>query len=170
MPNFLKNAENEWIKAKREPIAAHAERMAERTNEFLGKWFDSIGYEKPIPLPITFTLELAAILLIDDWQSNKCTEEIGSRFKQSDELWNELVNQFMEAPASFGISLDHSALPLHSATLKIYLSEFSMTALKDLGVDVVIHSSIDDGILDLFIDLLWENRHLSNSLIEVQNG
>ena len=150
-------------------VTAHAEVTAEKTVRFLRAWLQTFGIEKPIALPMSFSIELSAILRISEWQSSKCMKELGNSFPDADKLWHDLLRHFMENTVNFEFTRKDYALQLSVKTLSVYMSHCSATALPDLGVDVAISSHCNDALLDLMADFLWQNRHLSPSSNEVQN-
>ena len=62
------------------------------------------------------------------------------------------------------------ATQLSNKCLSAYTSHCATSAMQELGVDIVVKGPSDDALLDLLADLLWQNRHLSQTTSEVQHA
>lgn len=145
-----------------EAAARRAEKMAQRTGEFL----HSLGLaptkpsDEPIFLPGEFLLELAAILQRADWEESGLADSIGEGLSPALDDLRPLLDRLIHCPDSFrGGDAGVENARLSQQTLRLWLQRCAWTGSELMESDIAIGDLDDDELVERLAKVLWEHRH-----------
>jgi hypothetical protein len=142
--------------------ARHAERMAQKTGEFLrnlGLAQTTGADSSPVCFPAEFLLELAAIIQRADWEEKGLTDSIGecpsNVINELRQLLDRLVGEsdcFRSGDAAI------EGARLSRATLRVWLERFAWNAPELLQAEVALGNMDEDAFIDQLAEFLWRHR------------
>ena len=124
-----------------ECVIREADLMASLTIAFIdrtGVFPPERRLERPVALPATFLLELAAVLRIAVWECHGLRAQLPSDLPTAEYAYADLLDRAAHRPESF--SSDLISPPLHRRVMDVTLRYFAWNGRRDWGADVLSRS------------------------------
>jgi len=109
--------------------------------------------EKPIVLPRTFLLNLAAALRLIHWELLGLQVHLEAGLPRAEEAFLGVLNSLSGEPRGEGIELATAVLVLH-------IRQFAWDARSEWHASVALGSLDGDEALDALAEFLWARRHV----------
>lgn len=146
---------------------ANAERVAHLVGDFLVAAGmaapDGAGRIQGCKLPAAFLLEVAGLVILDEWESLGITPHLPLRLPTCSAAELALLQRLERGPQEF-ISLERAFL-WHMVN-DVWCSCFAWGGKELLCAPCVISGVASDEMLDVIAEFLWRNRHSTTSEIQ----